>query len=273
MEITVKSVDLSEYTTRVYQSGVAITYNHVRAARKKNRNNELNLKKNNRSYQVHRGKLRAACCSLMRNKHGYCLLFITITLPFAIPEVKAAKAWKIMLDQFRNQYKCNGYVWVKEYQKNGNVHYHILLDKAYIPIEKLQKTWNNAINHVTGIMPETNCSVRLGSQPRVFSIKKVKYYLSKYVTKEPAKMDGKQYEKYEALKALGITDGLFLCKSYGHSFLKLYFDVLPAFNSDLLHDMFAGSKMVYSCDYYSVYSLFDKNKYFRLLVNEKISAN
>ena len=201
-------------------------------------NNETPKKneKINRNYRINRNRVRSACVDLWHNRTGNYLLFVTITINSDISNKKqveknTGKAYKILLDQLRNQYRVKKYVWVKEYQENGNVHYHILMDTTYIDIVKLQKTWNNAIHNVTGQYPQYNNSVRLGNNPRVYSVKKVKNYLSKYITKQIAeeaenrnyegmpaykrKQVQKQLQKDAKLAEYGIIDGVFNGKAYG----------------------------------------------------------
>jgi len=274
MEVTIKSIDYSDYITRIYDSGIAVTYNSKRSSKKKNRENENNLKKTNRTYRINRNHVRSACCNLARNKSGTALLFITFTLPFDISDKDVSRIWKIVVSQLRNQYKVTGYVWVREYQKQGRIHYHIIIDKAYISIKKLQKTYNNAIHHITGIMPEYQNSVRLGANPRIYSVKRVKNYLSKYITKDcKGKMNKDQLQKYLALQAMGIEDGVFLRKAYGYSTMKFFKDVYVAWNSDFLHDIYEFSKHIYTCDFYSVTVLSEKNKLFRQFITGNISVN
>ena len=248
-------------------------------------NNQTSKKneKIKRSYRINRNRVRSACVDLWHNRTGNCLLFLTITINSSIGdkvqvEKNTGKAYKILLDQLRNQYGVKKYVWVKEYQQNGNVHYHILMDTTYIDIKKLEKTWHNALHNVTGQYPTTNNSVRLGEQPRVYNVKKVKNYLSKYITKQIAEEDKnrnyegmpvykrkqiqKQLQKDEKLAEFGIIDGIFCGKAYGFTAnLELYL-MLTDDNFTQFVENFVIKKV--HKDYFSIFVL-SENLCFRRL--------
>lgn len=50
-----------------------------------------------------------------------------------------------LLTEISKKYKFDNYVWRLEYQKNGNLHYHIATD-TYIDYYFLIKTWNRILN-------------------------------------------------------------------------------------------------------------------------------
>lgn len=76
------------------------------------------------------------------------LAFITLTLPS--PQVHDDNQIKSeCLNQFiievKRFYKVKHYVWRAEKQKNGNIHFHILVDK-FIPWQEIRDRWNRIIN-------------------------------------------------------------------------------------------------------------------------------
>ena len=76
--------------------------------------------------------------------HNFKLNFITLTL--ASKQVHpTAQITKECFNQFmvelRERYKIENYVWRLEFQKNGNVHYHIVTD-CYTDFHIVQKVWN-----------------------------------------------------------------------------------------------------------------------------------
>ena len=241
-------------------------------------NNETQKKheKIKRNYRINRNRVRSACVDLWHNRTGNCLLFITITIGANLSdkskvEKDTGKAYKIFLDQLRNQYRIKKYVWVKEYQECGNVHYHILMDTTFVDVKKLQKTWNNALHNITGQYPTTNNSVRLGDNPRVYNIQKVKNYLSKYITKQIAneadtltyegmpaykrKQIKKQLQKDEKLAEFGITDGIFCGKAYGFTENLELFLMLTYNNFTQFVENFVVRKV--HKDYFSIFVLSD----------------
>jgi len=285
------------YALRAYKSGILVAYpdreymqviRPERSPTTKNdyisasgvidalENNET-LKKNEkikRNYRINRNRVRSACVDLFNSRKGAFILFLTVTMPFILAdkqdaEKKAVRAWKVFLDQLRNQYNIRKYVWVKEYQCNGNVHYHILLDSTFVDIEKLQKSWNSALHNSYNIMPDFNNSVRLGEKPRVYSVKKVKNYLSKYITKQIAeeaimfdyegmpaykrKQVQKQLQKDAKLAEYGIIDGVFNGKAYGYTENLELFLMLTDNNFTQFVEKFVVKKV--HEDYFSIFVL------------------
>lgn len=70
--------------------------------------------------------------------------FITLTLPAKQIHTDREIIHTILqptLDTFRKKYKIKNYIWRAEKQKNGNLHFHIILDK-FIPYQELRSLWN-----------------------------------------------------------------------------------------------------------------------------------
>ena len=136
-----------------------------------------------RKYRIKKTRVRSACLSAWAQKQSKFMLFVTFTFPYEPSELQAAKTWKLMLDSLRNTYKITQYVWIKERQKTGRLHFHILIDRNRIGIKNLQSTWNH---HIVNISPDISVScnsVRLGSNPIVRTPQSVSKYLSKYISK------------------------------------------------------------------------------------------
>lgn len=83
-------------------------------------------------------------------KHIYTfrLSFLTLTLP-SIQKHSTSFITKNIFNQFlieiRTRCKMNNYVWRLEFQKNGNVHYHLISD-SYIDYFMCLTVWNRIIN-------------------------------------------------------------------------------------------------------------------------------
>jgi hypothetical protein len=100
----------------------------------------------------------------------------------------------ILLNQFlieaKKKWNLNNYVWKMEFQKNGNVHFHILSD-VWIPWLELRNCWNRIQNKL-GYVDEFN-KINPGKSPNgtdVHSLKKVDNvvaYVLKYMTKSDVK--------------------------------------------------------------------------------------
>jgi hypothetical protein len=76
------------------------------------------------------------------------IAFITLTLSsvqvHTDNEIKN-KLLNQLFIEFKNKYKVTNYVWRCEKQLNGNVHFHILVDK-FIPHAELREIWNRLQN-------------------------------------------------------------------------------------------------------------------------------
>lgn len=76
------------------------------------------------------------------------IAFITLTIPSAqIHDDKEIinKSLNQFLIEIKKYYKVRNYIWRAEKQKNGNIHFHILIDK-FIPYQELRDRWNRIIN-------------------------------------------------------------------------------------------------------------------------------
>lgn len=170
---------------RQYKNGTGVLY-PAAVIRKRTPDETIseNLKKSKkrlREYKIDRKKVQSASIDLFQKKTGKCILFLTFTFPGKPTEKDAAKVWEQVLHSLRETYNVTLYVWVKEFQKRGVIHYHLLVDKTFIPIKKLQTTFNRICYH--NGLKFSNGSVSLGENPRVFDISRIKFYLSKYIAK------------------------------------------------------------------------------------------
>lgn len=79
---------------------------------------------------------------------NFKIAFITLTLPskqiHSDNEIKR-KCLNSFLIELQRFYNVKRYVWRAELQKNGNIHFHIIVDK-YIPWNELRNRWNRIIN-------------------------------------------------------------------------------------------------------------------------------
>ena len=79
--------------------------------------------------------------------YNFKMGFITLTLP-GKQRTCTADVTKLLLNNFlteiRHRTKMENYVWRLEFQKNGNVHYHIVTD-TYVDYFLIQKVWNRIL--------------------------------------------------------------------------------------------------------------------------------
>jgi hypothetical protein len=80
--------------------------------------------------------------------YSFKLAFITLTLPsvqvHSDQEIKS-KCLNQFLVEARKKWHVRNYIWRAEKQMNGNLHFHILVDK-FIPWSELRDCWNRICN-------------------------------------------------------------------------------------------------------------------------------
>lgn len=116
--------------------------------------------------------------------------FVTLTLPS-----KQQHSDKEIISQCLNQFiieikKYHGvknYVWRAEKQKNGNIHFHVLVD-AFIPWWLLRNQWNRIINKLGYVDRfQEKHGHKTPNSTDIHSTKKIRNiysYLTKYLTKD-----------------------------------------------------------------------------------------
>lgn len=80
--------------------------------------------------------------------YNYKLSFITLTLPsnqIHTTSFITKHIFNQFLTEIRSRSKMKNYVWRLEFQKNKNVHYHLVTD-SYLDYFFIQKIWNRIIN-------------------------------------------------------------------------------------------------------------------------------
>jgi len=184
-----------ELNAKLYRDGLIVLY-------KKNigrKREELILEaQKERSYQIKRSQVRSALVNLWDNKaKGNRVMFLTFTFAYDPDEREASRIWTTFLKNFKLQYHVNNYVWVKEMQQSGRLHYHVIADLRRFSIQALQGSFNSAVKTVNPFGAVSLNSVRLGNNPIVRSLSAVSRYLSKYIAKGA--------ENYFRQKAYGFT--------------------------------------------------------------------
>lgn len=76
------------------------------------------------------------------------IAFVTLTLPskqiHSDNEIKS-KCLNQLLIELKKYYNVRNYIWRAEKQHNGNLHFHILVDR-FIPHQELRDRWNRIVN-------------------------------------------------------------------------------------------------------------------------------
>lgn len=174
------------------------------------------------------------------------ITFITLTLPskqiHTDNEIKS-KCLNQFLIELSKYHKVSQYVWRSEYQKNGNIHFHILTNR-YIFWNDIRNRWNRIINklgyvdryrdnlkeyHKNGFQVRADLlkTWPLEQQKKAYAeglktdfhnpnsidihkidnISQIQKYLTKYLTKEEQSKQPNLNSQSEELKGIGRTWG------------------------------------------------------------------
>lgn len=124
-----------------------------------------------------------------RKSFSYRVGFITLTLssPQVHPDsVITEKLLHQFLVEAKQKWKVGRYVWKAEYQRNGNIHYHILVDR-YIPYIELRNCWNR-IQEKLGYVSRAR-NLKVSGSPNstdihsLYNVRDVTAYITKYMGK------------------------------------------------------------------------------------------
>ena len=150
-----------------------------------------------------------------RYKHYQYMTFVTLTL--SAKQIHTDQEIKrLMLNRFllimKNDYKVKANLWVAEKQKNGNIHFHILIDRA-IHWRKIRYEWNR-IQSTHGYIDRfyQKYKHRDPNSTDIHALEKinnVQGYICKYITK---KQEGKLVEG----RLWGCSRNLTKLVSYGN---------------------------------------------------------
>lgn len=91
---------------------------------------------------------KSAQAQLTGRLFNFRIAFITLTLPSAQihsdNEIKR-RCLNSLLLELKQFYKIKNYLWRAEKQENGNIHFHIIIDK-FVDWNELRNRWNRIIN-------------------------------------------------------------------------------------------------------------------------------
>ena len=122
------------------------------------------------------------------------LNFVTISFPLGLPDDIAYTALNTFLTRLRKDYRMKLYVWVAERQKNGTIHYHILIPQ-FLPVRLTNYKMAKILDH---LISKNNLNTLNFSKLKYngVDIKEVKgnkklvaAYVCKYVTKSDAEFE------------------------------------------------------------------------------------
>lgn len=159
-------------------------------------------------YLITVAKERITTEKISGKKVTFRTAFITLTLPASQQHTDNTiidKCLNQFLIEIKKDYWVQNYVWRAERQQNGNIHFHILVDK-FIPWQALKNKWNRIINKLGYVdrfqekyKHQNPNSTDIHSTKKVHNIKS---YLCKYMTKTGDKLPTQEVkaiiEKYQS---------------------------------------------------------------------------
>jgi hypothetical protein len=127
----------------------------------------------------------------------YKIAFVTLTLPASQGDISDRdihkKCFELWVKRMKRRFGLRSYIWRRERQKNGNIHYHIIID-VWIDHANIRSHWNACIEKLGFVSRfHKKHSHADPNSTDVHSIRKVKNlaaYMVKYLTKQ-AKQDQK----------------------------------------------------------------------------------
>lgn len=145
-------------------------------------------------YMLHLSKERKVFNRLTQKTNTFKIAFITLTLSseqiHSDNEIRRLLLNQL-LTEIRVKYNVQNYIWKAEKQENGNIHFHILVDK-YIPWYDLRNMWNRIQNKL-GYVDRYRTKMK--------ELHKNGFYLNKSLLKRWSAKS-----QYEAYKKNKITD-------------------------------------------------------------------
>lgn len=125
-----------------------------------------------------------------KNRYSYKLSMITLTLASYQKETDT-KNKNYLLNHFlttmRRSHKLKNYIWRAEKQKNGNIHYHIIVDRFY-HYSIIRAIWNNVLSKAGYIDDYYKKHGKKNPNSidvhALKNIKNVEAYLIKYMSKD-----------------------------------------------------------------------------------------
>jgi len=210
-----------------------------------------------------------------KRKRRY-LVMATLTLPSKQVESDNQVKRKYLnnfITQLKNKHDGILYLWVAEKQKNGNIHFHVVLDR-FVKKEWLQKCWNSVLdtgNYINEF--ELKFSHKNPPSTQVQGQKDMgspASYLTKYITKSEKSHDIEGHKWSCSSELLQIiktkmpvknwyAEYLYYykeelkCKYFENDFVQVYYFEGNFLNDFMYHDLFLDNEFQYLTIYSKIY--------------------
>ena len=138
------------------------------------------------------------------------LVFLTLTLSavqiHSDQEIKA-KILKPFMRWLRESEKCTNYIWKAEVQKNGNIHFHVILDK-FVDKDFIRDEWNMAqenLGYITRFEAKNGVKEAPSTQIEIVeNQEQIERYIGKYISKSQGcrSIEGRVWDASRNVKSL-----------------------------------------------------------------------
>jgi len=145
-------------------------------------------KEQGRVYYISKGIRRliiSASLKLVREAK-FKVIFFTYTFAFSADEKTHQTIFLNHLKNLSTNYVLQQYIWTKEFQKSGKIHYHSLFDLPYINIQSINDSFNSSVRNYNSSLATSNNSVRLPAFKNRSVVKNggsMAKYIAKYLSK------------------------------------------------------------------------------------------
>lgn len=224
-------------------------------------------------------------------KFQFRIVFITLDLPskqIHTDNVIKSKCLNSFLIELTRYHNVRNYIWRAEKQKNGNIHFHLIIDK-FILYNELRKRWNRIVNklgyvdryaenqkefHKDGfrLRPELTTKWTAKQQYQAYLtgikshwtspnstdihsvkfIQNIKSYISKYLTKNEKKKNPTDDKCEDITSQIGRLWG---CNTDLSNIKGARLQVDSEISEALTHILKSTKCQVYDTEYFSVYSI------------------
>ena len=98
-------------------------------------------------YRLNKTKVRDKCTAFfeLERSRKFCA-FYSVSFPKGNTEEQIYRVWNSFLTNLRKTYGLKDYLWVAEYQKNGTLHYHMIVN-VFMDIRRVNRAMAIALFH------------------------------------------------------------------------------------------------------------------------------
>ncbi|MBE6291835.1 MAG: replication endonuclease [Bacteroidales bacterium] len=148
------------------------------------KNNQKTSEKTANGYTLNKTKVRDKCTAFfeLERSRKFCA-FYSVSFPAGSKEEDIYKVWNSWLTNLRKTYGLRDYLWVAEYQQNGTLHYHLLVN-VFMNIKRVNRAMGIALFH-QGMLGDLTIDKYNGVDVKRVTSNRgaLNAYLTKYISK------------------------------------------------------------------------------------------